>query len=118
MADQDGPNVDALQDLTDANRVAREVMVEAEELLSRGIEQIRAGVKVTDAVRTEPVSSQRLSTREAMERVEVARNELRLLVIAECVKEGMVPREVAELWGMSRQRADQYVQQIRRASRT
>jgi Trp operon repressor len=106
--------IDAANELLEANRAAREVMEHAETVLVGGIERLKAGESITNALRALPTSDQRQSTQEAMERLTVARHQVRLLVIAACLKEDMTPREIADQWGISRQRADRFVQEIRK----
>jgi hypothetical protein len=106
--------IDAANELMEANRAARRVMEHAESVLIDGIERLHAGESITNALRALPTSDQRQSTQSAMERVTEARHQVRLLVMAACLQEGMTPREIADQWGISRQRADRFVQEIRK----
>ena len=49
-----------------------------------------------------------------LDRLMAARHAFRLHVIAACIDGGMTPRQIAEEWGMSRQRVDQFVQKAKR----
>jgi hypothetical protein len=118
--DETGPEiqiVEAMRHLLVANRAAREAMLMCDELLEGGIERIIAGERIADVVRSTPAGSQRQATQDSLERVNLARQDLRLRVIAACLDQGMLPGQIAEAWGVSRQRIDHYVQRIKRASR-
>jgi DNA invertase Pin-like site-specific DNA recombinase len=108
--------IEAIQELIDANREARRVMLSGEQILERGIERIRAGEKITETLGYTPAGLQRQSTQDANRRIDDARHHVRLLLIAQCLDEGMRPWEIANAWGMSRQRVDRYIQEIKRAS--
>jgi hypothetical protein len=106
----------AIQELIEANREARRVMLAGERILARGIERIRAGERVTETLGHTPAGPQRQATQDANHRIEAARHRVRLLLIGQCLHEGMRPWEIADAWGMSRQRVDRYIQEIKRAS--
>ena len=106
--------IDAMHSLIEANRHVRAVLTDAEEILHAGIAHLESGVDVMTALRMAPTSAQRHSTQEALEQARAARHELRLQVMAVCFDDGMTPREIAEQWGISRQRADRMVQEIKR----
>lgn len=105
--------VSALREFVAANRAAREAMEQGEAVVMRGIEEIERGGSVVEALRAAPASEQRLSTKRALERLSVARHKVRLLLVAECTSDGMVGREIADLWGFSRQRAAKFVLESR-----
>ena len=88
-------------------------MVEYEEVLVRGATALEGGTSVIDALRATPAREERMATQEALNRLATARHRFRLLLIAACVDDGMNAREVADLWGFSRQRAQLLIQEAR-----
>jgi hypothetical protein len=116
LTESDVRIVEAIQELIDANRIAREVMLAGERVLERGIEMIRAGEKVTETLSYTPAGQQRQATQHSSLRIAEARHHLRLLLIGQCLDEGMRPWEIARAWGMSRQRVDRYIQEIKRGA--
>jgi len=88
-------------------------MVEYEEALVRGVAALEGGTSVIDALRATPAREERMATQEALNRLATARHHFRLLLIAACLDDGMNAREVAELWGFSRQRAQLLIQEAR-----
>lgn len=88
-------------------------MVEYEEVLVRGATALEGGTSVIDALRATPAREERMATQEALNRLATARHRFRLLLIAACVDDGMNAREVADLWGFSRQRAQLLNQEAR-----
>jgi len=88
-------------------------MVAYEEALVRGVAALEGGTSVMDALRATPAREERMATQEAMNRLATARHHFRLLLIAACVDDGMNAREVSELWGFSRQRAQLLIQEAR-----
>ena len=116
MDDSNERIVSAIRALIDANRNVRTVLTKAEELLAQGADRLAAGERPTEVLATTPASWQRQSTQEALDAAAAARHHLRLQMIAACMADGMTPRQIAEAWGVSRQRADRFVQQIKRGS--
>ena len=114
MTESDLRIIEAIQELIDANRAARDVMAAGERVLERGIERLRAGESVSETLGYTPAGLQRQATQNANLRIAEARHELRLLLIGQCLDEGMRPFEIARAWGMSRQRVDRYIQEIKR----
>jgi len=106
--------LDVLEELLDATRSARSALAVNEELLVQSISALRSGGEIADMMRTEPIGDQRQATQDALDRVNAARHQLRLTVIAACIEAGMTPREIAEEWDVSRQRVDQFVQKLKR----
>ncbi len=114
MREPDSRIIEAIEELIEANRSARQVMQAGEEVLQRGIERLQAGEKISETLGYTPAGDQRESTQEANQRISVARHNLRLLLIGRCLDEGMRPWEIARAWRMSRQRIDRYIQEIKR----
>ena len=114
MRDADSRIIEAIEDLIEANRAAREVMRSGEEILQQGIERLRAGQKIREALADVSAGSQRQATQEANERIADARHTVRLVLIGRCLDEGMRTWDIADAWGMSRQRVDRYVQEMKR----
>ena len=106
----------SMRGLIEANRNARVVMTQAEQVLVAGIQQLESGVGIVDALKASSVASQRHDTQEALEVASAARHDLRLQIMAVCLEEGLTPREIAELWGISRQRADRFVQELKKGT--
>ena len=105
--------LEAIREFLEASRGARREMVEYEEALVRGVAALEGGMSVMDALRSTPAREERRATQEAMNRLATARHRFRLLLIAACVEDGMNAREVSELWGFSRQRAQLLIQEAR-----
>ena len=104
----------AIHELMDANSAAQEALAEGNTVLQCGLDFLRSGGGVTEALQTLPISLRREATQGALKRSVDARHELRLLAIAVCVDEGMPTADIAELWGMSRQRVGQCVRELKR----
>lgn len=109
--------IEGIRELLEANHAAREALLEGDRVLSGAIDKLLAGQRVVDVLRSTPVDSQRRATQGALDRMNVARHELRLEVIEICLDEAMLPGQIAAIWGVSRQRIDRYVQEIRRRPR-
>jgi hypothetical protein len=116
VPDGDSRIIEAIQELIEANRAARQVMVEGERILVEGIERLRAGEKISETLGHQPPGDQRQSTQDAYRRIDEARHQLRLLLIQRCLEEGMRAWEIAHAWGMSRQRIDRYIQEIKKGA--
>ena len=106
--------IEAIQGVAVASRDARRVLEGVEDLLESAIDRLRDGGAVVDLVKETRFSSERELVQEALERLNSARHRFRLRVVGECIEAGMTPREVAEWWGISRQRVDQFIQEYRR----
>jgi hypothetical protein len=107
-------NVEVIQDVVDASRHARKVFEGVEDLLNSAIDRLRDGESVVDLVKESRISTERALVQEALEQLNSARHRFRLRVVGACIEAGMMPREVAEWWGISRQRVDQFIQEYRR----
>jgi hypothetical protein len=105
----------AMQDLVDASRRARQVLAGMDDVLEDGIRRLRAGTPVPLVMRGMPASTQRQDVQDAIDRINTSRHRFRLHAIAACVDDGMTPREIADVWGISRQRIDQFIQEYRRS---
>ena len=114
MGDGDAQIIEAIEKLIEANRAARQVMLSGEQILQQGIERLRAGERISDTVGSESPGDQRQATQDAYHRIDEARHDLRLLLIQRCLDEGMRAWEIAQAWGMSRQRIDRYIQEIKK----
>ena len=110
--------IEAIEELVTANREARRIMEAGEEVLVRGIERLRNGEKITESLAYTPAGEQRGATESANRRIAEARHDLRLLLIGRCLDEGMRPWEIGKAWGMSRQRVDRYIQELKRTPDT
>ena len=106
--------IEAIQGVTDASRHARKVFEGVEGLLDSAVERLRNGGAVVDLVKESRISTERELVQEALEGLNTARHRFRLRTVGACIEAGMTPREVAEWWGISRQRVDQFIQEYRR----
>ncbi len=116
MTESEARIVEAMRTLIEANRDVRDELVAGERELIQAIGAIEVGAKITDTLRSSSAGRQRKATQDAFERVIAARHELRLRVIAVCRDEGIRPWEIAEWWGISRQRVDRYIQELKKAA--
>ena len=105
----------AVQELLDANRRTRATLEASEAVLVHGLEVLGSDGDLMTILRSIPVGEYRQMTQENSDRINLARHRLRVLVIAACVDAGLTPREIAEEWGMSRQRVDQFLREYRKA---
>jgi len=106
----------ALQDIVEAARAAAKAMQDIEQLAERGIERLGGGMRVADLIRTSTADQDRQSLQGAIDAIVDARHRFRLVAITACVDDGMAPKEIAEAWGISRQRVDQFIQEARRCA--
>jgi predicted transcriptional regulator len=105
---------EAVQELLDANRGTRSALEASEGVLVQGLELLGSGRDLVTILRSIPVGAYRQTTQVNSDRMAAARHRLRVLVIAACVDAGLTPREIADEWGMSRQRVDQFLQEYRK----
>ena len=105
---------ETIRELIEASREAREALALGERTLNRSLHQLEQGSRITDILRASPARTQRELTSQTLSRHASLRHRLRLITIRECDKEGMVAREVSEIWGFSRQRASQFIVEARR----
>ena len=105
--------IDAARELIDANVRARDELDAANQFLQRGIDHLESGGSIIEALTALPVSSRRQATQDAFKRVVEARHLLRLRAISVCIDEGMRPSQIGETWGISRQRVDHYIQELK-----
>jgi hypothetical protein len=106
--------IEAIQGVADACRHARQVFEGVEGLLDSAAGRLRGGGAIVDLVKETRISTERELVQEALEQLNTARHRFRLRVVGACIESGMTPREVAEWWGISRQRVDQFIQEYRR----
>jgi len=108
--------LEALRQLLEATRAARQAMVETEQLAALGIERLESGLLVADLIRSSTADQDRQTVQDAIDGIVDARHRFRLAAIDACLDDGMTPREIAEAWGISRQRVDQFIQENRRTA--
>ena len=104
--------VAAMQALIDAHVRGRESMERADVLLRFGIEQLEAGADVMETLARAPRASEREATQAAFKRIIDGRHTLRLEILTVCLDLGMKPGEIAEVWGISRQRVTKYIREL------
>jgi hypothetical protein len=111
MPDQQPRIIAVMQDAVDASARARKAMAGVEETLVAGIGALESGADVIETLVTSRVRAHREELTAALQEVERTRHQFRLVLVAECQASGMSVREIAELWGFSRQRAAQLIQE-------
>jgi CHASE2 domain-containing sensor protein len=116
VTDPEARVVEAMRALIDADRETRSVLVDVEQALERAIEALESGATVTDTLRTSSAAPQRRAMEDAFTRLVAARHEFRLRVISVCRDDGVRPWEIAKWWGISRQRVDRYIQELKKRS--
>jgi len=90
----------------------REVLASTEVELLKGIDVLEQGGTPMENLRTPATSRHRSSLQSTVEQFTEARHEYRMVMIGECIKDGMKARELSEMWGFSRQRASKLINEI------
>jgi hypothetical protein len=103
----------ATREFIEASAGLRDALVHAEEGLLKGIDVLEQGGTPMQNLRTPQTKVQRTSVQTAMEQFSEARHRFRMLMISECVNDGMKARELSEMWGFSRQRASKLIGESR-----
>ena len=103
----------ATREFIGASAELRSTLLHAEEGLLKGIAALERGGTPMENLRTPQTKVQRTSVQSAMERFADARHRFRMLMIGECVHDGMKARELSEMWGFSRQRASKLIGESR-----
>jgi len=103
----------ATREFIDASAALRDALTHAEEGLLKGIAVLEHGGTPMQNLRTPQTKVQRTSVQTAVEQFSEARHRFRMLMIAECVNDGMKARELSEMWGFSRQRASKLIGESR-----
>jgi len=114
VPDAHGDVATAIRDLTAALARARSVMRTVEVSLADAARELDSGAHVTETFSTPRVSELRSELNSALDDLAATRHRFRLALVSECAGSGMNAREVSELWGFSRQRAAQLIQETRR----
>ncbi len=107
-----------MRELIEAHARGREAMDRADALLRFGIEQLESGADVMGTLARAPRASEREATQEAFKRIIDGRHTLRLEILSVCLDLGMKPGEIAEVWGISRQRVTKYIRELEAESAT
>jgi len=113
MAEPHEDVIRATRAFIDASTELRLVLAHAEEGLLKGIAVLEQGGTPMQNLRTPQTKMQRTSVQAAMEHFSDARHRFRMLMISECVTDGMRARELSEMWGFSRQRASKLIGESR-----
>jgi hypothetical protein len=113
MDDRRNRLIAAMQELLDAHAAVRVVMDGADAKLRFGMEQLAADAEFLEAMAAAPSAVERQDTLDAFRRITEARHEVRLLLLEECLEEGMSAGEVGVRWGVSRQRVAKLVGELR-----
>ncbi len=103
----------AALEAADACASVKDAIGNIEQALRRGADLLSEGGVLSDAVRLADVKDLRADFEAAMTDLVDTRHRFRLHVIAACCAEGMCAREIAEIWGFSRQRASALIQEAR-----
>ncbi len=103
----------AITDAADAMTDAREVMVGFERTLRSGAAAIVEGADIGAVLAEAKVREFREELKDVLDRVSVTRHKARVLLVAELDSRHVNAREISELWGFSRQRAGQLLQEAR-----
>ena len=103
----------ATREFVEASAELRGALVHAEEGLLKGVDVLERGGTPMQNLRTPQTKMQRTSVQSAMEQFTEARHRFRMLMISECVNDGMKARELSEMWGFSRQRAAKLIGESR-----
>ncbi len=102
-----------LREVAAASARARAAMSEAEQGILEGVRRLEAGADVMETLSTSRVRTHREDLEAALRLVVTSRHRFRVVMVAQCVEAGMSARQIAELWGFSRQRAAVLVQEAR-----
>ena len=103
----------AITDAADAMAAAREVMVGFEQTLRTGAAAITEDADIGAVLGGARVREFREELKDVLDRLSVTRHKARVLLVAELDARQMNAREISELWGFSRQRAGQLLQEAR-----
>jgi hypothetical protein len=104
----------ALREVIRCSEVARRELEATEDALRHALAYVEEGGSVTAGLRSFPVATRREATQSGIEQMVKSRHDLRLAVIALATADGIGPRELSEIWGVSRQRIDQYLQELKK----
>lgn len=102
-----------LNEAAAASSEAREVMMRVERTLHSEAMQLSQGADILETLCTPLIQELRSELNTAMEQVSDTRHNFRLAVVAQCVDQGMSARQISDLWGFSRQRAQALIQEAR-----
>ena len=92
--------VTAINNLIDANLVARTQLEDNERLLRQSIERVESGVSIGEILRSLPTVEERAANREAVQTFYAKRAELRDVIIKAALDEGMTVSELAAVFGI------------------
>jgi hypothetical protein len=107
--------ITSLRETADACGHAQRVMADVESQLRLAASRLEEGGDIGETLITSRVKELRTDMQSAMDCVETTRHQFRLNLAAHCADMGMSAREISELWGFSRQRAQVLVQESRRS---
>ena len=113
MPDARDDVIATLREVAAASARARAAMSEAEQGILEGVRRLEAGADVMETLSTSRVRTHREDLEAALRLVVTSRHRFRVVMVAQCVEAGMSARQIAELWGFSRQRAAVLVQEAR-----
>ena len=105
--------ISTLNEAAAASSHAREVMMRVEQTLHTEANQLTQGADILETLCTPRIQELRSELNAAMEVVSSTRHQFRLALVAQCVDQGMNARQISELWGFSRQRAQALIQEAR-----
>lgn len=105
--------ISTLNEAAAASSDARDVMMRVEQTLHSEAIQLSRGADILETLCTPLIQELRSELNAAMEQVSSTRHQFRLAVVAQCVDQGMSARQISDLWGFSRQRAQALIQEAR-----
>lgn len=113
MADSSSSAATLIYELVDALEDLRQSAKDLGKISLRALKQVENGAGVADALRVVQPSDTRRTMNDVLKRVEEARHQIRLLVFAEGMRQGMSIAELGRQYGFSRQLAARIAKEAR-----
>jgi len=95
--------IEAIEEMLQATRTAREVMQQSEVRIEQYLERLRSGQPASELARGSRPAGARSEDNGALEALNRTRQRARAVTFRHLVAEGMSRKEIAELWGFSQQ---------------
>ncbi len=100
-------------DVVDACANVREAMSSVERSILGGVESLRLGADVLEALSATGVKERREDLDETWRLLAITRHRFRVLLVAHCLANDMDPREISRVWGIDREDVDTLVHEAR-----
>lgn len=100
-----------VEDLVEALAALRQCTKDVEKASRRSLNRLKAGADIATALEHASPAETRQSLNDALRHVEEVRHQIRLLVFAEGIKQGMSIGELGRQFGFSRQLAARYAKE-------